>query len=328
MSDPAPIRPSAGSLRPVISVLARTLLGGEPFAPSAASAPSPPVPGALPGAPALPRLAPAWARALSGVLPDGHSLGSALDQLTRVIERGGPQTREPQVRAIVDLLARMARVDGLDGEELRQRLESVDQALEARFAARAAGGGVPAKQGLDVGALLGLKARLLQAFAALPEGELRAGIEAVLASLDGEQLYNLARAEHGESPVWQLPLPDGDGWSAAWFQRPPPFADTGSGRDDGQDSQSTVPDQQLTVGLTLSALGPLRIDLALRADALRIRLAVSRQEVRCALERDLPLLIDDLARVGRAVSVRVELADARELGPPVPVVDGQVDVVG
>ncbi|MHC4894059.1 MAG: hypothetical protein ACYTFV_12035, partial [Planctomycetota bacterium] len=59
-----------------------------------------------------------------------------------------------------------------------------------------------------------------------------------------------------------------------------------------------------------------------------VRLAVARPDVRAALERDLPSILADLERIGRPVAIGVELESEQRLGPPIPVVDGQVDVAG
>ena len=70
----------------------------------------------------------------------------------------------------------------------------------------------------------------------------------------------------------------------------------------------------------------MRLDLALAPDLLRVRIAVARPDVRAALEEGLDGLLLELERVGRPVAIGVELARAEDLGPPPPVVDGQVDV--
>ncbi|MEO0649206.1 MAG: hypothetical protein AAFZ65_00830 [Planctomycetota bacterium] len=338
MSDGSIPRPASASLQPILSVLARTLVGGgeggqlpSGLLPSASAASPSPATLPLPATsavgsvaatvhPVLPTEVPAWARALAAVAPAGQPLGEALGELTRLLSERGLERALPGPEGwqLAEALRTLSDLDGFDGSVLRERLGSVGLALEAHLAQaapeRVGGEGKP----LEPGEQLGLKAQLLRARSAAPEAEVRQRIERVLASLDGEQLHNLARAEHGEPPLEHLPIPDRGGWSTAWFQRRGGGGEGEGGADDAGAS--------LTVGLTLSALGPIRLDLALAPDLLRVRVAVSDARTRAALERGLDGLLVELERVGRPVAIGVELAPPEDLAPPSPVVDGQLDV--
>lgn len=282
------------------------------------------------GEPTLPPLVrpgnqvPDWARALATVSVEGVSLGETLSDLSRLLSRPATERGDASLEALRRVLGSFGEAEELDGPELLERLRRVGQFFEARVAAAVELESGTRRPTLDTAELLGLKAELLRARTSQPTGEVRKAIERVLATLDGEQLHNLARADHGESPVLQLPIPDGEGWATAWFQRDP---STGGGEEGGEEHDASG-SSTLTMGLTLSALGPVRVELALDPKLLRVRLAVARPDVRAALERDLPSILADLERIGRPVAIGVELESEQRLGPPIPVVDGQVDVAG
>lgn len=304
--------PSPSAVRPVAHLLAQLLSrgahGGLPGAPgSGAPAPAPPGPPA----------GPAWVQALASLNGAGASLGE-------LITRVGEQTRGPVASAggsappLAELrafLTRLEQLDEFDGEMLRDRVERSGLHLEARVAQQVRSEGKPAP---GLAQLLDLKAALLRAQAALPDGPLRQELARGLAGLEEQQLHNLARAEQGESPVLAVPLPDGDGWTTAWLQQ----RGGGGGDSAGGDDESA----RLSFGVTFSALGPIRAELALNADSLRGRIAVGREPVRRALESELGAIAARLQRDGRAVQLTVVLVEEADLAGPASPIDGHLNL--
>jgi hypothetical protein len=92
--------------------------------------------------------------------------------------------------------------------------------------------------------------------------------------------------------VLSFPFPDGEGWTTARLQVPP--RDRGAHAEEEEREGSF----RIALGIELSALGPVRADLALAPGVLAVRLVVTREEA-------LALVEDELAEL------RARLGDGR-----------------
>jgi hypothetical protein len=298
-------------------------LPGGPIAGQSPPAALPPATLPVPLATPLPPTpAPVLARVLAQWPVEPRGLGSALAALGAELARarsGGLPGRAPE--ALAARLGALAQVEGLDGPELARRLAGVGWGPLPPESAVAGGGPAPAPGAQDLAAALTLEAELLRAREELPPGPLREAVARALLAVEGEHLQNLVRREQGEPPLWLLPVPDGAGWAAVWFQerrrRGSSEADPAAG------GGATV---RLSLGLELSGLGPLRADVALAPGRLWVRLAVARPEVAAALERSAAALVAALEGGGRGVQVLVQRVDEADLAPPAPPSPSHLDV--
>jgi hypothetical protein len=248
---------------------------------------------------------PALLRALRAAVTEGQPLGEALGALGRSLRAAGDLA--PDLRALaVGLATHLAPVSG-DATALRTLLAFLGLGHESALAALARGQGGRA----DVERLRAdLKTLLLRAHAALAglpaEVELRELVARTLSSVEAEQLLNLARERSGEPLVFAFPFPDGEGWTTARLAVSP--------RRDGEerDAPDAEPDLRLTLGLELSALGPLRADLTFAPRRLSLHLLATRADVAGRIEAELGALRERLGDGRYAVALHVRVGTPAE----------------
>lgn len=156
------------------------------------------------------------------------------------------------------------------------------------------------------GLLADLKSELLAARDAAPEGAARQAIERTLATLESEQLLNLARAEGGEPRHWSLPLLDGQRFATLDLT----YRRQVERREDGHEAE---PSHRLSFSVDFTHTGPVRADLLARTGQLSVRVAVVDPRVLARLREDLAELEARLATGGRAVHVALVPAAPEEV---------------
>ena len=247
-------------------------------------------------------------RALRAVVGQGREFGPALGELGRMLGTGKAPELAPELRALALRLAEVLSGTPADGAGLRALLPALgfghEAALATLLGARAARGTLDELRG-NLKALL-LRARAVLEGAGPERAPLRDSIERALASLEAEQLLNLAREKAGEPVVLSFPFPDGDGWATARLAVPPRGE-----REEAPRGEGEAP-FRLSLGLELSNLGPLRADLTLARGVLSLRLLVTRADVVSRVERALAELRARLGGAGRAVDVQVRRATPAE----------------
>jgi hypothetical protein len=252
--------------------------------------------------------------ALRRVVGEERPLGEPLAELARAL-RAATNTKEgalpPEAQALARALGAFATSTSLAGgaEGLRASLFALGLGHEAALAALLGARGARA----SLAELRGnLKARLLAAEAALagaPERELHQAVARALASLEAEQLLNLARERAGEPVVLSLPLADAEGFATARL-----FVPAREERAAGEDGAPPAP-FRLALELELSRLGPLRVELALAPARLAVSVRVTRPETRARLAAELGELRARLERGPRALELEVRLVAPGELAP-------------
>ncbi len=151
-----------------------------------------------------------------------------------------------------------------------------------------------------------LKGRLLRALGELPEGPGREALGKALAGIEAEQLLNLARREAQEAQQWSFPVADGERWTTAHL-----FVER---RADGEAVCGGDPSAwRLVLALELSRTGPVRADVFARPGAIVARVQVASERVAQELTGRLADLCERLAIGGRAVQVRVAVAEEKGL---------------
>lgn len=152
-----------------------------------------------------------------------------------------------------------------------------------------------------------LKALLLSALTELSgegDSELRTTLARALDGLETEQLVNLARERSGEGAVFAFPVQDGERWATARLF----LAERDAGESGGAPQERST---RLTLGLELSALGPLRAELALTPTTLFVRLTLAAPAALRALEAARPALARTLGDGRRTLELVLRLG-ARE----------------
>lgn len=155
-------------------------------------------------------------------------------------------------------------------------------------------------------ALLGdLKAELLAARDGAAAGPARQAIERALATLESEQLLNLARAESGEPRQWSLPLADGARFATLELSYRHHVE-----RDAAGEEGELV--HRLAFSVDYTYVGPVRADLLARPQRLSLRLSVAEPSVLARLRGDLAALEARLATGGRSVQITLVPAEPAE----------------
>jgi hypothetical protein len=246
-------------------------------------------------------------RALRGVVGEEPRLGEALGELGRALREAGESELAPELRSLAQgLAAQLGRPAG-SADALRARLLALglghEAALAALLGARSARPALAELRG-DLKALL-LRARGAAGNAGSERGGPGAAVARALASLEGEQLLNLARERSGEPLLFSFPFPDGDRWVTARLAVPARHRD-GEGRA-GEEAPFRV-----VLGLELSSLGALRADLTLTPSLLSVRLLVTRAEVALRIEAERSGLRTRMGDGRRAVELQVRIGTAAE----------------
>jgi hypothetical protein len=148
-----------------------------------------------------------------------------------------------------------------------------------------------------------LKARLLSTASELDDGPARERMQAALASIETDQLMNVARRHFDQPWHFSLPVPDAEQWVSAQFLHLP-TSDRDAQRDETTGDSST-PSHRLMIGIEFSRLGPIRADLLLRERDLIVRLTVERPETAVLLRGLVESWREDFVIGGRAVHVAV-----------------------
>lgn len=146
-----------------------------------------------------------------------------------------------------------------------------------------------------------LKGRLLGALSELEDSPGREVVERALASLETDQLMNLARRRFDQASHFSLPVPDAERWTSAQFLHPPNREQDSAANGEERDAAP----QRLVIGIDFSRLGPIRADLLMRSNDLIVRLTVERAETAEALRGVVERWREDLAVGGRSVQVAV-----------------------
>ncbi|MEM7306698.1 MAG: hypothetical protein AAF682_08510 [Planctomycetota bacterium] len=259
-------------------------------------------------------------RLLRAVIGQDRPVGELLQELLvrARAEQARPGAGPEQLgRLLADVEGHLFRA-GAGGEELRALLQSLGGRYEAALLTAALRGGAPGE--LLAALTRDLKGQLLAALRDLPEGPLREAVARALAGIEAEQLLNLARAHSGDPQVWSFPLADADGWTTAHLLIPP-REEPDERRRGESDAEPDAETQRFVLGVSFSRMGPVRADLLLSPDALRVRLTVTRAELAERIERDLPALIERLGDGRRAVHVVAALGTSDDAAVSVNPVD-------
>ena len=242
-------------------------------------------------------------RALRAVVGDGRPLGELLFDAAAAL-RARPELPAPLARLLAALQAQVA--DPARGAEgLRQLLAASGLTHEATLAAALAGrAGRPELER----ARADLKALLLAGLELVAhepqDSPLKNALARALDGLEAEQLTNLARERGGEGWLASFPVQDGERWATARLLVHERAARGGADGEEGV--------QRLTLGLELSALGPVRADLGLAPGALSVRLTLVRPEVLHWLEAARPRLERALGTGARALHLALRLGSSEE----------------
>jgi len=236
-------------------------------------------------------------------------LGELLGELARILTTPrGAGTDGQGAPAWSVPLAALLRGPEPGGEGLRGWLAALGLGHEAGVGALATER--PGRSRLEEprGSLKGL---LLAAEADLGRGPeshegLRQAIARALTGLETEQLLHLARERGSDPAVLAFPVPDGEGWATARLRVPPRARDQGSG---GAPSDGIG---RVTLGVELSRLGPVRVDLVLGPSVLSARFLVTSEEVARSLRERLDELDARLGGGARRVDVRVRVGTPLE----------------
>ncbi len=150
-----------------------------------------------------------------------------------------------------------------------------------------------------------LKGELLSALERLDAGPLRGSLERMLASIEAEQLLNVARERAGEPLSWSVPVPDGESWATARlvFRRGRRSKEE---RREGDDGGRCEP---LVVGVRFSRLGPVRAELTLEKDRLLARIQVARSEFVPRIQADFAQLARAMGRGRHSVQLLVRVVE-------------------
>jgi flagellar hook-length control protein FliK len=245
--------------------------------------------------------------ALRAAVGEERPLGETLGDLAHALRTalaGGESA--PEARALSQVLSQemATQAPALDGAGLRALLASLGLAHEAGLALALESG----RRG-GLGALRDdLKARLLRMLDAQGAGStpLREAAGHALASLETEQLLNLARERSGEPVVLSFPVADGDGWATARLLVP------ARREREAEDAAAAPAPFRLTLGLELSSLGPLRADLTLAPGVLALRILVTRADAARRLTGALAELRERLGDGRRVLELSVRLGTPAE----------------
>lgn len=243
-------------------------------------------------------------RALRAVVGGGRPLGELLFEAAEAL-RAAAERRElpPALTHLRTALLAQVFDPAHGGEGLRARLFAAGLAHEATLAAVLAGrAGRPEleRARADLKALL-----LLGLDAAEGEPAVREALARALDGLESEQLVNLARERSGEALVFSFPFADGERWATARLLLP-------ERRAREEEDEERTRSVRLTLGIELSALGPVRADLTLTPATLFVRVTLVHPEVLARMEAARALLARALAGQGRAVELQLRLGTREE----------------
>lgn len=243
-------------------------------------------------------------RALRAVVGEGRPLGELLFDAAEALRSAGERHElRPELARLQAALSAQVFDPAHAGDGLRTLLFAAGLAHEATLAAVLAGrAGRPEleRARTDLKALL-----LLGLDAAEGEPALREALARALDGLETEQLVNLARERSGEALVFSFPFADGGRWATArllFFER------HAHEESDEEHARAT----RLTLGVELSALGPVRADLTLTPATLFVRVTLVRPEVLAMLEAARGLLVRALGGASRAVELQLRLGTSEE----------------
>ncbi len=237
-------------------------------------------------------------RMLRGVLGDDRPVGELLHDLAVSLRAAGGE-RETRLGGF---LASHVFEPGAGGEALKALIESNGLGYEGALRAALSQGNRPLEPQTLSALLENLKARLLAELESSSPGPLREAVSRALAGLEAEQLLNLARREAGEPLHFSFPVPDGAQWTTAHVFWRPKQGDGGEGDSSGGETR------HVSVGVSFQSVGPIRIDVWMRAEGTSLRIFTEREDVAERIRADLPLLGESLARGGRPVQIVVGVA--------------------
>ena len=244
--------------------------------------------------------------ALRRVMGEKRPLGSLLGDLAASLRGGrgaGVASSAPAARLLQQLAGHVLQ-PGAGGAELLALLARAGTGYEATLLAAALRGAGKA----DLSRIeADLKAQLLRALSELPDGPARDAVRRSLAGLEAEQLLNVARRESGEPLHWALPYAGPDGWATAHL-----FVQEDGG-ERGADGEQDGPGTRLILGVELSRLGPVRVDIWFDAKSLRARFLCGDAECARRMALGLADIAPLLERGQRSVTMSAGVGDPEEL---------------
>jgi hypothetical protein len=243
-------------------------------------------------------------RALRGAIAGDRPVGELLaDLAARLSGRiAGERAASPGLAALLSAVESHVFRPGAGGDELARLLTRAGLSYEAGLLRAALRGGAPD----ELAQLAGdLKAELLRALSQLEAGPLRDAVQRALGGLEAEQLLNLARSESGEPLHWSLALPGG-ATAHLFVERDAPDEEDGEEqRDEGA--------LRVVLGVELSALGPVRVDLRLRDDSVQARFLVADRALAERLHAGFAELSERLSSDERRVRLVASVGTPKEL---------------
>jgi len=231
----------------------------------------------------------------------GQPLSNALADFARELRTLAAREDGELARGVLQQLGEHVLEPDGTSEQLRERL--LHSGLAHEHALLAAG-----REPLRRAELLrmlerDLKSLLLRAQRDLPAGPARDAAEAALASIETEQLLQLARREAGDPAALEFVLQDGARWANARLS-----VERDAAREQQRDQEE--PDQRSADGvrarlaLELSRLGGVRVELALHGGHLELAIEVEDPIALRTLAGRLPELRERLSAPGRSVQLR------------------------
>lgn len=233
----------------------------------------------------------------------GQPLSDALAEFARELRTLAAREDGAHARTLLKGLGEHVLEPDGTAEQLRERL--LHSGLAHEHALLAAG-----REPLRRAELLrllerDLKSLLLRAQRDLPPGPAQEAADAALASIESEQLLQLARREAGDPAALEFVLQDGARWANARLcVERDGKRERGDEQDEDGGRQRAGEGVRARLALELSRLGGVRVELALQAGRLELAIAVEDPIALRTLEGRLPELCERLAAPGRAVQVR------------------------
>jgi hypothetical protein len=230
----------------------------------------------------------------------GQPLSIALAEFARELRGLAAREDGALARSVLQQLAEHVLEPDGSAEQLRERL--LRSGLAHEHALLAAG-----REPLRRAELLrvlerDLKSLLLRAQRELPPGPAQEAAEAALASIETEQLLQLARREAGDPAALEFVLQDGARWANARLS-----VERDGRRQPEQERERDTPAGEgvhARLALELSRLGGVRVELSLQAGRLELAIAVEDPIALRTLAGRLPELRERLSAPGRTVQLR------------------------
>lgn len=243
-------------------------------------------------------------QALRSVIAEDRPIGQLLQELAGRLRTQASQPgvdSGPLRTLLATLQGEVLDVDA-DAEAVRRALLGSGLRYEAALLSAARGEASPAT---FAGLASGLKGQLLELLERLEDGPVREALQRALAGLEAEQLLNAARRESGEPLVWSFPFADAGGWTTARLALEEREPDADAGEQQGV--------QRLVLGVSFSALGPVRADLVRAEERTTLRLLVEREEIAARIQADLEQLQALLGDGRREVVIQARVGTTEEL---------------